>query len=95
MKKRLMAGLVAGGLMAAMVPGVASASFPGDPVGGCPTGDGWSLVPIAFVIPDWDNGNYKDQNGDGWICFKSNPGLNPEPFPVRTWKDNTQPIEEV
>jgi hypothetical protein len=74
MKKRLMVGLLAGGLFAAMLPGVASAN--GEPIAGCPLGGdrvphpedgGWALVETCKIIPE-DVGNQLDQNGDGWIC---------------------------
>ena len=71
MKKRLMVGLMAGGLMAAMLPGVASAN---GPLGECPAG---------FVGPEVDGPNPPggggrddtvgapaDTNGDGYWCRK-------------------------
>ena len=86
--KRLMVGLATGVLLAAMLPGVASAA---DPVGGCPTGEGagWTLVPAYFATPAVDNGNFADQNGDGYLCGKYNKGKW-----TSTWKDNTNPLPE-
>jgi hypothetical protein len=59
---------------------------------GCPTGDGWTLLSTLAVIPDLDNGNYADQNGDGLACFKVNKGQT-DKFGIGafTWKDNTNP----
>ena len=59
MKRRLTLSLATGALVAAMVPGAASAA---PPVGGCPTGAWWRLVqPIHVPHP-------ADHNGDGWLC---------------------------
>jgi hypothetical protein len=69
MKRRLTLALVAGALVAALVPGAASA---GDPIGGCPTGGEWELV-----YPQHQP-QAADQNGDGWLCragFFVGPGL--------------------
>ena len=67
MLKTLGATAVASGLLIAGAVAPASAA----PGGGCPTGDNWNLV-IAefFVIPEIDNGNFADQNGDGLVCFR-------------------------
>ena len=79
MKKRLMVGLLAGGLFTAMLPGVASAN--GEPIlpdYGCPVGGdrvphpedgGWALVETCKIIPE-DVGNQHDQNGDGRILHR-------------------------
>jgi hypothetical protein len=59
MKRRLTHALAAGALVAAMVPGAASA---GPPIGGCPTGAWWRLIlPVHQPQP-------ADHNGDGWLC---------------------------
>lgn len=65
------------------------------PVGGCPTGDGWNLTLLAFTLPDGiDVGNFHDQNGDGWICYRVNKGQTKKNngFPSWTVKDNTNPL---
>lgn len=63
------------------------------PVGGCPSGGGWGLVTTGFVIPRLDNGNFKDQNGDGLLCARLNPGQTAKNgVPSYTIKDNTNPI---
>ena len=91
MKKRLLRALVASGLMVGMFSAAASAcqTLP-DPVGGCPKGDGWSLVAawtatLPVNLPA--NGNTADQNGDFWACMKENGGTG-----GTTWKDNTNPL---
>jgi len=89
--KRLMVGLAAGALVAAMVPGVASASDPGCPPGGNnipkPAADnpgddtfagwvaGWYLQEVTEFAPGADRGNALDKNGDGLICTKIAVGL--------------------
>ncbi|MGH3028158.1 MAG: hypothetical protein ACRDMW_06360 [Gaiellaceae bacterium] len=66
------------------------------PVGGCPPGDGWNLELVSEAIPDLDNGNFADQNGDGWGCFKVNKGQSAKHGTESwTWKDNTNPLPEV
>jgi hypothetical protein len=68
MKKRLLIALTAGALVAAMVPGVASADY-AKPEGQGPT-DAWLLgqpqpghVGLAF-----------DHNDDTWVCLRVVPG---------------------
>lgn len=64
----------------------------GPPVGGCPTGGGWRLAPLGITLPI-DVGNFHDQNGDGWICFRVNPGQTTKNnFQSWTVKDNTNPL---
>ena len=59
MKRRLTLAMTTGALVAAMVPGTASAAAP---VGGCPTGAWWRIVqPIHLPQP-------ADHNGDGLLC---------------------------
>jgi hypothetical protein len=72
----------------------AGAAELGDPVGGCPTGGSWFLTPVAFALPDLDNGNFGDQNGDGWGCaFIVNPGQTAKHgVGSWTWKDNTNKL---
>jgi hypothetical protein len=69
MKRRLTLVLAAGALVAAMVPGTASA---GAPIGGCPSGGQWQLIlPQHQPQPE-------DRNGDGWLCradFFVGPGF--------------------
>ena len=62
--------------------GTASAA---PPTGGCPSGDAWFVVPIEATIPDFDRGNFHDQNGDGLLCARSHED--------GSWslKDNTNP----
>src|SRR5215218_9265291 len=61
------------------------------PVGGCPpdTGrptTGWfPPSPLADVDPALDVGNFHDQNGDGLICVRINPGLTKKFRPPRAW----------
>ena len=69
MKRRLTLALAAGALVAATVPGAASA---GAPIGRCPTGGEWQLV-----FPQHQP-QAADQNGDGWLCragFFVGPGF--------------------
>jgi len=89
MKKRSMVGLAIWALMAALLPGVASA----DAVGACPGGGGWNLVGLNGVI-ERDVGNKRDRNGDGYVCQRDNRGLDLDPDDPEyggTWtvKDNT------
>ena len=61
--------------------------------GGCPRGGGWNLVPIDFTLPNGiDVGNFHDQNGDGYVCFRVNKGQS-EKNGSESWtvKDNTNP----
>ena len=67
------------------------------PLGGCPPGSpnqvvGWfPPARLADVDPALDVGNFHDQNGDGFICLRINPGLTKKHRPPRAWtvKDNT------
>jgi hypothetical protein len=59
-----------------------------DPVGGCPRGDNWHLLSTDLVIPQIDDGNYSDQNGDGYACARF-PRGNIKHDGGWTWKDNT------
>lgn len=59
MRKRLTMALAAGAMMAAMVPGVASAN---DNRGCPPSNAGWR----AFYVYV---GEFSDRNGDGTACF--------------------------
>jgi hypothetical protein len=80
------ASLTLAGATLLLGAGTASAQ---PPIGGCPSGDGWNLVPIEFTIAE-DVGNFHDQNGDGWVCQRDNPGLSfTNPFTVWTVTDNT------
>jgi hypothetical protein len=96
MRRRISAillGTAALAVAAAFAAPVASAA---DPVGGCPTGDSWRLEPIAAVIPELDNGDYTDENGDGWGCAFTNRGQSMKHESSSwTWKDNTNPLPEV
>jgi len=88
-----MVGLLVGGLMAAMLPGVASAA--NGPLGGCPAGGGWNLGQASGIIPTIGNGNFHDQNGDGWICYRWNKGQSKKALqPAATIKDNTNPLPD-
>ena len=50
----------------------------------------------ALVIPELDNGNYGDQNGDGWGCARTNKGQSDKHgIGSWTWKDNKNPLPEV
>ncbi len=42
----------------------------GGEANGCPKGDDWYLESLIFVIENFDQGNYKDQNGDGLVCIR-------------------------
>ena len=65
------------------------------PVGGCPTGDSWNLELVSQAIPELDNGNFADQNGDGWGCYKVNRGQSGKHGTESwTWKDNTNPLPD-
>jgi len=66
--------------------------------GGCPSGGDWiGPVPSYFVIPSIDKGNFGDQNGDGYLCFRIPDGFcgnrgQGDAAPVCgawVWKDNT------
>lgn len=96
MRRKGIAALVAGASLAAALVVASPAAAADGPVGGCPTGDDWFLAPTSSVIPEFDNGNYADQNGDGYACFRINRGhtvLNN--VPSYTWKDNTNPLPET
>jgi hypothetical protein len=97
MRRRISAvllGTVTLAVAAAFAAPVASAQEQ-EPVGGCPTGDGWQLAPLGFVIDDLDNGNFADQNGDGWACLRGNRGQTVKHgIASVTWKDNTNPLPE-
>ena len=66
-------------------------------VHGCPTGDTWTEIGSFFVLPSIDKGNFKDQNGDGLLCFRVPDGFcnnrgqgAAAPSCVAwVWKDNT------
>ena len=97
MKKRISAVLLGTATLAVAAAFAAPVASAADPVGGCPTGDGWVLDEIIFVIDAVDNGNFEDQNGDGWACYRINKGQTAkhDGFPSFTWKDNTNPLPEV
>lgn len=77
----------------APTPTPAPTPAPGGPVGGCPQGDQWTLAPVAAVIDEIDNGNFADQNGDGFGCFRENKGQTKKHGASSwTWKDNTNPL---
>jgi hypothetical protein len=60
------------------------------PGAGCPSGGDWTLGPVTDALPDVDNGNFKDSNGDGLACHKVNEGQSGKHnFESWTWKDNT------
>jgi hypothetical protein len=80
---------------AAVAVAVASPAAANGPIGGCPSGDGWDLRPLASTLPEtFDNGNFHDQNGDGWICRQINEGQSNK-HGEQSWtvKDNTNPLE--
>ena len=55
-----------------------------------PSGGDWTLGPVTDALPDVDNGNFKDSNGDGLACHKVNEGQSGKHnFESWTWKDNT------
>jgi hypothetical protein len=58
---------------------------------GCPSGGGiWHLGPVTDALPDVDNGDFSDNNGDGLACHKVNKGQSGKhDFESWTWKDNT------
>jgi hypothetical protein len=71
------------------------------PPGGCPpgtspTGVGWfPPQPLAdHHDPNLDVGNIHDQNGDGLVCVRINPGLTRKFRPPRAWtvKDNNNKV---
>ena len=56
----------------------------------CPSGGDWTLGSITLALPDLDNGNFKDNNGDGLACHKVNKGQSGKHDSESwTWKDNT------
>ena len=64
--KKTIAALAASTAIAVAVVFAPAAGAQG-PVGGCPSGDGWSLVGLDETL-DIDVGNFHDQNGDGFVC---------------------------
>ena len=89
MKKRAF-GLVAATAFA--LAGVGTPAMAANDNAGCPTGGGWSLGQVEYVLEATDNGNYADQNGDGWVCAKLNKGQSPKYGAMSfTYKDNTNP----
>ena len=76
---------------AALAAAVALASpVAAAPGAGCPSGGDWTLGPVTDALPDVDNGNFKDNNGDGLACHKVNKGQSGKHnFESWTWKDNT------
>ena len=95
MKKRISAVLFGTATLAAAAV-LAAPAGAADPVGGCPTGDSWRLELISDVIPEVDNGNFGDQNGDGWGCARTNEGQSAKhEFESWTWKDNTNKLPTV
>ena len=75
---------------------VAAPSLAAPPQGGCPAK--WiGPVPSWLVLPAIDKGNFKDQNGDGLLCFRvprgfcNNRGMgaNAPVCGAWVWKDNT------
>ena len=88
MPKKITGGVLAGLLLVAMVPGVASAKSHG---GECPKGGGWEVEQL-FRVTELDVGSTADQNGDGKVCVRVNPGktrTNPYGYELWTVKDNT------
>ncbi len=88
MPKRMTGGALAGLLLVALLPGAASA---GPPERGCPRGGGWELEQV-FRVTQLDVGNAADQNDDGMVCIRVNPGKtrsNPDGAELWTVKDNT------
>jgi hypothetical protein len=92
MKRKILAAVVATAALAAGV-GLSAAPFASaqEPVGGCPRGGGWNLVPLSDTLPR-DVGNFHDQNGDGFVCQRDNPGLSKHDGTTWTVKDNTNPF---
>jgi hypothetical protein len=95
-RRKILAVVVATAALAAGV-GLSAAPFAGaqnggEPVGGCPPGGGWRLVELGDTLPV-DVGNFHDQNGDGFVCQRDNPGLSKRNGET-TWtvKDNTNPL---
>ncbi len=101
MNRTLITGLLAGAALAATVvlvtPAAAAPRGGGILVRSCPKGGDWHLLPVAAAIPAVDNGDYSDQNGDGWGCFRINKGQTDKHggFESFTWKDNTGPYEPL
>lgn len=74
----------------AMVP--ASAAVP---VGGCPAQAGWTLYELSpSATGPLDIGNFKDQNGDGWACYRLDKQKHVTDGGAYgwVWKDNTNPV---
>jgi hypothetical protein len=100
MKRSRILGVVAGAALAVGLMGAAAGAcepVPQPVVGGCPTGDGWGLLPTSSFLDALDNGNIADQNGDGFACFRINPGQSAKHDGANsyTWKDNTNPLPVV
>ena len=95
MRRRISAVLLGATTFAVAAAFAAPVASAQEPVGGCPTGDGWGLIETSEAIPELDNGNFADQNGDGWGCFKVNRGQSAKHDSESwTWKDNTNPLSE-
>ena len=89
MPKRMVGGVLSGLLLVAMVPGVASAA---SPASSCPKGGGW-VVEELFRVTELDVGNASDQNGDGLVCVRVNPGktrTDRNGYELWTVKDNNK-----
>ena len=91
-RTRVIGALVGAGLAIGSVGVLASPAQAGND-GGCPDGDGWTLISTLAFIDELDNGNVADQNGDGLACFRVNKGQSAKHgFESWTWKDNTNPL---
>ena len=92
MRRKISAAAVGAAALAAAVALAApvAAAPGGGGGGGCPSGGDWTLGPITDAIPELDNGNFNDNNGDGMACHKVNQGQSGKHDSESwTWKDNT------
>lgn len=94
MKRRLMAGLMGGALMAALLPVAVAAA----PEGGCPPGGEWNLERYFVAMPGVDYGDLSDPNGDGYGCYKISRQQHLDSltgfFEIWTWQDNSEPLSD-
>jgi hypothetical protein len=93
MRRQIMTVAVTSGIALSAGIVFAGPALSQTPVGGCPKGDGWTLEMTSEFVGRLDNGNIKDQNGDGWACFRVNKGQSQTNQGTSfTWKDNTNPL---
>ncbi len=68
MNKQLVGAITGAG----MLLGLTMTASPAGAAGGCP--EGWRTLVAGAIVPEVDNGNFIDQNGDGTVCVRNNKG---------------------